>query len=125
MLMCSCALIMFNLTKQERLVLLIFILIIVVGMILQYSFKKFPRLAQRITLIDSETVYPKIDLNQAGVEELDTLPFIGKVTAQRIVDYRRDHGKFLSLEELKIIRGISEDKFKKIAPFFRKIKPES
>ena len=112
---------MLNLTKQERLVLLIFILIILLGTIFQYVFKKFPRVAQAMSVIDSETIYPKMDLNQASVTQLEALPFIGEVTAQRIVDYRQTQGKFSRLDELKIIKGISEAKFKRIAPFFKKI----
>ncbi|MFJ4025899.1 helix-hairpin-helix domain-containing protein [Paenarthrobacter sp. NPDC089989] len=48
----------------------------------------------------------KININTASVEELGTLPRVGPVMAQRIVDWRKDHGPFTSVEELDAIDGI-------------------
>lgn len=47
-----------------------------------------------------------VHLNSATVEELDTLPGVGPVTAQKIVDYRTAHGAFRSVDELDAIPGI-------------------
>lgn len=47
-----------------------------------------------------------VSLNSASVEQLDTLPGVGPVTAQKIVDYRTEHGPFASIEELDAIPGI-------------------
>ena len=47
-----------------------------------------------------------VHLNSATVEQLDTLPGVGPVTAQRIVDYRAKHGAFSSVDELDAIPGI-------------------
>jgi competence protein ComEA len=47
-----------------------------------------------------------VRLNSATVEELDTLPGIGPVTAQKIVDHREKHGAFRSVEELEAVPGI-------------------
>jgi competence protein ComEA len=47
-----------------------------------------------------------IHLNSATLEELDTLPGVGPVTAQKIVDYRTKHGAFSSVDELDAIPGI-------------------
>jgi competence protein ComEA len=47
-----------------------------------------------------------VDLNTAGVAELDALPGIGPVLAQRIVDHRSRQGPFRSVEELDDVPGI-------------------
>lgn len=47
-----------------------------------------------------------VDLNTADVAALDTLPGIGPVLAQRILDWRTDHGRFTSVEELGEVQGI-------------------
>ncbi|MET4620064.1 competence protein ComEA [Arthrobacter sp. 2762] len=48
----------------------------------------------------------KVNINTATVEELGTLPRVGPVTAQRIVDWRKEHGAFASVDELDAIDGI-------------------
>ncbi|MCT9867902.1 helix-hairpin-helix domain-containing protein [Paenarthrobacter aurescens] len=48
----------------------------------------------------------KVNLNTASLEDLGTLPRVGPVTAQRILDWRKDHGPFASVDELDAIDGI-------------------
>ncbi|MCD4850888.1 helix-hairpin-helix domain-containing protein [Arthrobacter sp. AK01] len=48
----------------------------------------------------------KVNLNTASLEELGTLPRVGPVTAQRILDWRKEHGAFASVDELDAIDGI-------------------
>lgn len=48
----------------------------------------------------------QINLNQANSESLLQLPGIGPVLAQRIVDYRDEHGPFQSVDQLKLVKGI-------------------
>jgi competence protein ComEA len=49
-----------------------------------------------------------LDLNTATLEQLDTLDGVGPVTAQKIIDYRTQHGGFGSIDELGQISGIGE-----------------
>jgi competence protein ComEA len=56
-----------------------------------------------------------VNLNQAGAEELKTLPQIGDALAQKIIAYRSRHGGFRRPQELIIIEGFSEKKYRAIA----------
>jgi competence protein ComEA len=47
-----------------------------------------------------------VHLNTATLEQLDSLPGIGPVTAQKILDYRQKHGSFSSVDELDAVPGI-------------------
>ena len=55
-----------------------------------------------------------ININTATKEELDTLPGIGPATAEKILNYRQEHGNFQSIEDLKNVKGIGEAKFNKL-----------
>lgn len=60
-----------------------------------------------------------IDLNSATLAQLDTIPGVGPVTAQNIVDWRTQHGRFTSINELQEIDGIGPKTFARIAPHVR------
>ena len=47
-----------------------------------------------------------VHLNSANLEQLDSLPGIGPVTAQKILDYRQKHGAFATADELDAVPGI-------------------
>ncbi|MBK5306581.1 MAG: ComEA family DNA-binding protein [Frankiaceae bacterium] len=53
----------------------------------------------------------RVDLNLADVGALDGLPGIGPVLAQKIVDWRTEHGRFASVDQLREVSGIGESKF--------------
>ena len=55
-----------------------------------------------------------VNINTASAETLDTLPGIGPVLAQRIVDWRAQYGAFSSVEQLTDVPGIGEAKLEKI-----------
>ena len=51
----------------------------------------------------------KVDINNADTDELQRLYGVGEKRAQAIVDYRRENGGFLAIDELTYISGISEN----------------
>ena len=57
---------------------------------------------------------PKIDLNEATLSQLNGLPGIGPVIAERILELREKSGPFKRIEDLMNIRGIGEKKFLKL-----------
>lgn len=63
---------------------------------------------------DSKNEDVKININTANVKELQKLSGIGESIALRIVTYRKENGKFNSIEDLKNVSGIGENKFNKI-----------
>ncbi len=56
-----------------------------------------------------------ISINQASSKELEALPGIGAVTAEKIVNYREEHGPFQSKEDIKKVPSIGEGKYKKFS----------
>ncbi len=56
----------------------------------------------------------KVNLNLATLAQLDTLPGVGPVLAQRIIDYRTKHGGFRSVNDLRQVDGIGEETFARL-----------
>lgn len=61
----------------------------------------------------------KVDLNTATEDQLDELPGIGEVTAKRIVQWRAEHGRFDSVEQLREVGGIGESRFARLREVVR------
>ena len=65
-----------------------------------------------VTRRESEIVTPEapgpVDINTATLDELQTLKGIGPALAQRIIEYREEHGPFTSVEDLLHVKGIGE-----------------
>ncbi|MEW2181122.1 ComEA family DNA-binding protein [Streptomyces sp. NPDC005406] len=60
-----------------------------------------------------------VSLNTATVEQLDTLPGVGPVLAQHIIDYRTQHAGFRSIDELREVNGIGDRRFADLRPLVR------
>lgn len=58
----------------------------------------------------------KVSLNSADLSALDTLPGVGPVLAQRILDWRTEHGRFTAIEELGEVSGIGEKLLAQLTP---------
>jgi competence protein ComEA len=62
---------------------------------------------------------PQVDLNNATATQLDSLPGVGPVTAERILAWRSEHGSFRRVEELQEVEGIGPKTYADIAPHVR------
>lgn len=63
------------------------------------------------------TLNKKINLNTATKNDLAAISGIGPKTAERIIDYRKEHGTFVAIEEIMRVPGIKEKRFEKIKRF--------
>jgi competence protein ComEA len=61
----------------------------------------------------------KVDLNAATLEQLDVLPGVGRVTAQRILDWRAAHGRFTSVNQLREVSGIGQARLDRLKDLVR------
>ena len=59
---------------------------------------------------------PAINLNTTTFDQLETLPGIGRKTAERIIEYRTKAGGFKRIEDLMNVKGIGEKSFLKLKP---------
>ena len=57
---------------------------------------------------ESEAQNALININTADASQLKTLPGIGEKIAQRIIDYRNEHGTFSAVDELTYVDGIGD-----------------
>lgn len=53
----------------------------------------------------------KININTAEIAELEEIPGVGESTAQKIIEYRKQNGKFKNIEDIKNVSGIGDSKF--------------
>ena len=113
---------MFNLEKYEKLLILFLILALLLGVGVSFIIKSRPVPDIRLNSFPSGSSLPsaqslespKININEAGPDELAKLKGIGKTLAGRIIDYRNANGPFTSLEEVMKVKGLGKALFEKI-----------
>ena len=66
----------------------------------------------------------RIDLNTADALALESLPGIGRVTAEAIIEYRRAHGRLARVDELQQITGVKPGVVDRVRPFVRVVLQE-
>jgi competence ComEA-like helix-hairpin-helix protein len=74
-------------------------------------------LLSTVMLAQKQLPAKPIDLNAATMKELEELPGVGPVTAQRIIDARQKSGRFRRVEDLLAIRGISTKRLEALRPY--------
>lgn len=63
---------------------------------------------------DSVKAASKVNLNRASVDELQTLPGVGPVLAQRMVEWRKAHGRYRSVDDLQEVKGIGKKRMEQL-----------
>ena len=106
---------MVDLTSQERQVVLFLVIVALMGLGVNFISKRCSKI--RIIGYVNQDI-GKINLNQAGKEALIDVPGIGKVLAERIIEYRKQHSRFKHIAELRKIKGLGKSKYESIRDYF-------
>ena len=61
-------------------------------------------------------IHSRLDLNRASAGELESLPGIGTVLAQRVIAFRESVGRFQKIEDLREVKGIGTKTFERLKP---------
>jgi competence protein ComEA len=67
-----------------------------------------------VTAAASATAEPKVNLNRASADELQTLPGVGPVLARRMVEWRKAHGRYRTVDELQEVKGIGKKRMEQL-----------
>lgn len=95
---------MLNLNREERKVILFLVIVALSGAGINFLAKRFVPVR---SIACANPNLGKININTADKETLKLLPGIGEKLAGRILDYRRQNGKFCEPEDLKNIKGFN------------------
>ncbi len=69
-----------------------------------------------LLLLFVTAAFAEVNINKATTKELEELPGIGAAKAEAIVNYRKEHGNFKTIEELTDVKGIGPKLLVKIKP---------
>lgn len=102
---------MFDLTSQEKKVLIALSAFAVLGLAVLAYRTYFARPGLRVVHSVMKSAAAAVDINTADASKIETLPGIGPKLAKGIIDYRKEHGFFILKEDLMKVKGIGRDKF--------------
>ena len=105
---------MLSLTRQERAVILFLITVALLGVGINFLVKKSSQVMV-ISYLNQDI--GKIDINEADIETLKSIPGIGEKLGREIIGYRNRYGGFKDIEELKNIKGIGKVKYNAIKEY--------
>ena len=106
---------MFNLTRQERQVILFLTSVALVGLGLNYCSKINSRVE---LMVKAGADIAKLDLNEVTPQGLYSSQLIPQKLAEKIISYRNEHGQFRSVDELKQVKGIGKYRLEKLKEIF-------
>lgn len=69
-----------------------------------------------VTTVPPAQAVSKVNLNRASADELQVLPGIGPVLAQRMVDWRKAHGRYRTVDDLQEVKGIGKKRLEQLRP---------
>ena len=72
---------------------------------------------QDVITIPKIQIFEKVSINTATIDELMTIPGIGKVKAEKIISYREVNGLFQTIEDIMKIEGIKEKSFERLKEY--------
>ena len=67
-----------------------------------------------VTAAAPATAELKVNLNRASADELQTLPGVGPVLARRMVEWRKAHGRYRTVDELQEVKGIGKKRMEQL-----------
>ena len=107
---------MFNLEPREKKIIIVLSAFLLLGLGISAYKKSHSHMDVRIGSFtaEKENYHRLININTADLNELASLEGIGKVLAERIVEYRSQKGQFSSIESIKNVKGVGQSLFDKI-----------
>jgi competence ComEA-like helix-hairpin-helix protein len=106
-------------TKQERMALFFLGGVMLCGTVLHYGLKINPRLFCYMDYMDKLPAPMRLDMNKATRQQLIDLPDIGETMAGRIMTYREKSGPIRTLDDLRQIKGMTEERIAHIRPYLK------
>lgn len=67
-----------------------------------------------VLLFGMASAWAAVNINTASMQQLQSLPYIGAIKAQAIVDYRNAHGPFHSTKDIMCVKGIGKATYEKL-----------